>query len=70
MRTALTLVLFVILGVVLAGSAVTALLSAPISSAEVWTYFPWIVAGGFAVALVISYFLAGTLLKRAGSNAG
>lgn len=66
MRIALTLVLFVIIGVVLAGSAVTALLSVPISTAEVWEYIPWLAAGGFTVALLVSYFLAGSLLKRVG----
>lgn len=70
MRFALTLVLFVILGVTLTGSAVTALLSAPISSTEVWSYFPWVAAGGFTIALVVSFFLAGRLLNRIGGNAG
>ncbi len=70
MRIALTLVLFVILGVTLTGSAVIALLSAPILSADAWVFFPWIAAGGFAVAILVSYFLAGSLLKSAGNTMG
>lgn len=68
MRIALTLVLFVVIGATLAGSAITALLSAPISTEEVWNYFPWLAAGGFAVALLVSYFLAGNLIKRIGKT--
>lgn len=70
MRFALSLVLFVILGVTLTGSAVTALLSAPISSGDVWEYFPWLAGISFLVALIVSYVLAGYLLKRTGGTVG
>lgn len=65
MRFALMLVLFLIVGVVLTGSLLTALLSAPVDGQRVWDLFPWIAAGGFTVSLFVSYILAGRLLKSA-----
>ena len=64
MRFALMLVIFVIVGVTLTGTLLTILLTAPISGQQVGDLFGWIAAAGFALALIISYFIAGYILKH------
>lgn len=62
MRIAMTLVLFVIASVTFAGAGLVVLLTAPVPEQEVWNLFAWVAAGGFVVALVASYFIAGKVL--------
>ncbi len=63
MRFLLTFVMFVIVGVTIAGSLMIALLIAPISGQDVQKLFAWVIGSGFALALPVSYILAGHLLK-------
>ncbi len=65
MRFALTLILFLMAGVTLAGLGLAVLLTAPVPSHEVLNLFGWVASGGFAVALVASYFIAGRILANA-----
>jgi hypothetical protein len=69
MRLALTIVVFLIVGVTLAGSLITVLLAGPFSGSNVQDMFGWIALGGFLVALPVSYFIAGYILARTRGNA-
>jgi len=67
MRLAMTLVVFLIVGVTVAGAAITVLLAGPFSTQEVIDLFGWVAAAGFLVSLPISYVIAGNLMKRMNS---
>ena len=64
MRLALTIVVFLMVGVTLAGSLLTILLAGPFSGSSVQELFGWIALGGFIVALPVSYVIAGYILER------
>ncbi|MEO1282028.1 MAG: hypothetical protein AAFV69_09865 [Pseudomonadota bacterium] len=68
MHFALTLVMFLICGVTVSGSALAVLLALDKPISEVISLFPWVAAGGFLAALPVSYILASKLLKRANRN--
>lgn len=64
MRLGLTIMIFLVVSVTVAGLAIAALLTAPFSEREVRDLFVWIAGGGFVVALIASYFIAGHILKN------
>lgn len=63
MRFLVALLVFVVAGPTIAGSMLIPLLD-PSWGFDAVTYFPYVVGGGFLVALPISYILAGMLMKR------
>jgi len=50
--------------------ALAVLLTAPVPGQDVWNLFGWVAAGGFAVALVASYFIAGKILASGAIGSG
>lgn len=70
MRIAMTLIIFAMASVTIAGLGLAVLLSAPIPEQEVWNLFAYVAAGGFAVALIASYFVAGKVLASGAMGAG
>ena len=64
MRVALTIIVFVMVGTVLAGSFLIVLLSGPFTGQSIQEMILWFGLGGFAVALPVSYAIAGYILAK------
>ena len=69
MRLALTLLVFVMVGVTLTGALVIVLLSGPFPGAKVQQLFAWVALAGFVVALPVSYVIAGHILGKTRNRA-
>ena len=70
MRLALTLIVFVMVGVTLTGSLVTILLAGPFSGGNIRQMLVWVAVAGFVIALPISYVIAGYLLAKTSGRRG
>ncbi len=72
MRYLVMLVVFVIAAPVVVGSLIIPLTD-PAWGFDGWSFFPYVVAAGFLIALPISYVISGILMKQisgAGSARG
>lgn len=68
MRVLVALLIFVVAGPTIVGSMIIPLAD-PSWGFDAGTYFPYVVGGGFLIALPISYILAGMVMKRIQSPA-
>lgn len=64
MRLGLTLMLFLVASVTVAGAIVTVALTVPQLGLDNIRVFGWVAISGFVIALPISYWIAGVLLRR------
>lgn len=68
MRLTLTLLIFVMASVTVAGAILTAALSAPELGLITFANIGWVAGAGFVIALPLSYRLAGMLLNDKGAG--
>lgn len=68
MRLRVTIVVFVMAGVVFAGTLLTPLLVAPIPESEIQALFAWIARIGILIALPVSNGVAGAILQYTIAN--
>lgn len=64
MRFVLVLIIFLMAGVTVTGTLITALLAVPFPGKDVQELFGWVALGGFALALPISYIVASNIIKN------
>ena len=64
MRLALTLIVFVMVGVTITGSLITILLAGPFTGKSVQELLGWVALAGFLIALPVSYVIAGYMLTK------
>lgn len=68
MRLALTLIIFIMASVTIAGGLLTLALSAPSLGLDKMDTFGWVALAGFAAALPISYIVSGLIQSKVKSG--